>query len=238
MDAKLHITFDIDWAPDWIIGDLLDLLDQNQVLATFFITHESDTIKDIDGRGHKIGIHPNFFKNSTQGNNPLEIVENLLKLAPDADTFRTHGLYQSSQLLTEVVTAFPQLQYDLSLCMYKFPQVALHNYAYETASFQRINYDWEDDFAFFDKEFDWNTFQPWSNIHVLDFHPIHIALNSCGMANYRALQAEINHGLTSLGRDTLSKFINSKPGTQTIFMDVLSSHRTISYKELLCALES
>lgn len=41
-DKSLFLTFDIDWASDEIIQDTLDILKENEVKATFFITHESE----------------------------------------------------------------------------------------------------------------------------------------------------------------------------------------------------
>ena len=69
-----HLTFDIDWAPDCCVEYILNKLKKQKIKSTFFITHETDIIDEIRKDGHSLGIHPNFLKDSTQGNSELEIV--------------------------------------------------------------------------------------------------------------------------------------------------------------------
>ena len=59
-NCQYHLTFDIDWAPDFLISQIIDKLNKKNIKATFFITHQSDIIKDIAENGHTIGLHPNF----------------------------------------------------------------------------------------------------------------------------------------------------------------------------------
>ena len=52
--------FDIDWAPDCCIADVLTLLDGHDTKATFFVTHPCDVLNDIEAACHRLGIHTNF----------------------------------------------------------------------------------------------------------------------------------------------------------------------------------
>ena len=72
-----HLTFDIDWAPDWCLEELLSILDSKKVKATFFCTHKTSINKTIEQSGHNLGIHPNFLPGSSQGKNVSEIINNL-----------------------------------------------------------------------------------------------------------------------------------------------------------------
>ena len=189
---KYHLTFDIDWAPDFCISNILNKLKNAQIKATFFVTHLSDIIVDIINQGHNVGLHPNFLPNSSQGKNLDEIMDYLFKIAPNAIALRTHALVQSSPLLWELFSKFPQLKFDISLFTYKFPLVKVFDWTFEGVSFKRINYNWEDDCAFFDSEFLWNKPKFYSDITVFDFHPIHVALNSRDNKNYNRLKNNIS----------------------------------------------
>ena len=42
-----HITFDIDWAPDFTINYCLQILKKKNIKATFFATHRTDLLKNL-----------------------------------------------------------------------------------------------------------------------------------------------------------------------------------------------
>ena len=43
---KIFITFDIDWAADDVIAYCLNLLEKNDIKATFFVTHETKMLEN------------------------------------------------------------------------------------------------------------------------------------------------------------------------------------------------
>jgi hypothetical protein len=220
MKTKYHLTFDIDWAPDFCVENVLNILKKKNVKATFFLTHKSDIIKDISKDGHKIGIHPNFFKGSTQGKGNLNIVENLLNLSDNIDCMRTHGLYQSTNMFLEICTEFNQLKYDFSIYT---PSISSKKFkwSYQNISFWRYNYNWEDDFEFgdsFPRLCDLNQLEHL----ILDFHPIHIFLNSKNFSNYNMLKSNFN--ISELSEKEAKKFINhDRIGSQRLLDELISS---------------
>ena len=118
---KYVLTFDIDWAPNFVISHCLNLLDSANCKATFFATHSTPLNNEIVERGHNLGIHPNFLKGSSHGSNVKEIISECLSYAPHAWCMRTHSLMQSSPLLHEIFSNFPQLKLDVSLLMHRSP---------------------------------------------------------------------------------------------------------------------
>ncbi|MDE0471056.1 MAG: hypothetical protein OXH57_03875 [Ekhidna sp.] len=55
---RIGLSFDVDWDPEAMIEDTLNLLKRYpNVNATFFATHKS---KALQKAGYEIGIHPNF----------------------------------------------------------------------------------------------------------------------------------------------------------------------------------
>jgi len=222
--CQYHLTFDIDWAPDFIINEIQNNLDKRHIKATFFITHPSDTIQDLVKSGHNIGLHPNFLPGTSQGNNTLEIIEYLLNLHPDATSLRTHGLVQSSSLMIEIFTNFPQLKYDLSVFLYKFPHIVPSDFPFKDITIKRINYNWEDDIAFHDPLFSWDSILPFAQTMVFDFHPIHIGLNSNSLENYSQLKQELQKKpLYQANQNEISKYRNNTPGTNDFFNQIITS---------------
>lgn len=226
-----HLTFDIDWAPDWCVEDILDLLNNYKVKATFFITHPSPTIERISSEGHEVGLHPNFLPGSSHGGSVKEIMEYGLRLYPNARVIRAHGLVQSSHLLETIFTEFSSLQYDLSQYAHALPSPVMTKWKYNQADFHRITYNWEDDFYFYHPKFLWDGSGIPGDV-IFDFHPIHIALNSNGPAQYSALKSETqNEALFSLSRDRVEGFRNNGGGSSTMLKAVLESGDFSTFEE-------
>jgi len=71
-DKKISLTFDVNWAENDYLYEILDLLDKNNVKATFFIMGKwviypegnREKLIEIHKRGHEIGnhsyVHPDF----------------------------------------------------------------------------------------------------------------------------------------------------------------------------------
>ncbi len=235
---EYHLTFDIDWAPDFAIDELRIKLLESNCLATFFVTHPSDTIEDLVKDGHNVGIHPNFLPGSSQGKDEMSIIEYLLKLCPNATSMRTHALVQSSPLLYDIFKNFPQLEFDLTMFMYRFPHIEKFDWIYDDVKFKRINYNWEDDVAFFDNDFSWDLESISTKQTIFDFHPIHVALNSSDMSSYRALKEKMGAaGLQDVSPKDVKDSRSNKLGAATLLADLLKSDATLfSFEGLVTSL--
>jgi len=111
------ITIDVDWAPDFVMEPVIEVFIENQVKSTWFITHSTPVLNSLL-RKHRelfeLGIHPNFMKNSTQGATEKEVLAYCKAVVPEALSVRTHGLIQSSNLLTTFVREY-SLKIDSSV---------------------------------------------------------------------------------------------------------------------------
>lgn len=148
MDENLILTFDVDWAPDWCIQQITEILIENKIKTTWFVTHDSPAIEELRDHSNlfELGIHPNFQDGSTQGNNPREIMEYLLNIAPNARSVRTHGLLQSSNLIKMMTEEF-DIEYDVSLFLPYTSDIRPHIlHTSKKSSIVRIPFFWEDDF--------------------------------------------------------------------------------------------
>jgi hypothetical protein len=236
-ETKFHLTFDVDWAPESSIEIVRSILSESNVVATIFATHKSPIIEELISDGHKIGLHPNFLSSTTQGDNPVEVVSKLLDLFPEAQVMRTHSLVQSSPLLYEIFKTFPQLKFDMSLLTHRFSHVGRFVWNYNEVSFDRINFNWEDDAAFFDKNFDWRAAYFPGDLNVYNFHPMHVHLNSSGLSNYEKLKGRLKGPLNLADESLMAEFTGDEPGTRDFLKALLESNATpLSLEELLCEL--
>ena len=102
----LYLTFDIDWACDEVLADTIDLVEQADIYATWFVTHDTPLLKRLrDNPKFELGIHPNFNNilagrpDPANGMSAEETVDRLLSLVPEAKSVRSHSMTQSSVLL-------------------------------------------------------------------------------------------------------------------------------------------
>ena len=234
------ITIDVDWAPDWAIAEVANILTANNVKATWFITHDSQEIRNLFKYLHlfEVGIHPNFEEGSTQGKNPKEVMRYLKRIVPHAKSIRTHGLTQSSRLLQMIREEFDIL-YDASLFLPEIPNIIPHEIFFSKTKkgLLRFPYFWEDDFEMYKPEpcfsFKHKKYHV-SGLKIFCFHVIHIILNSSDMANYYNCKEGKN--LPGLSVEYLRPYINDGQGTGTLFREIVqffstntnSSSQTIS----------
>ena len=234
MTKRYILTFDIDWAPDFVIEDCLSILDQFGKNATFFTTHDTPMNQEIVNRGHILGIHPNFLQNSTHGSNVETVVKKCLSYAPKAWCLRTHGLVQSTPLLLEIFSKFPQLKLDVSLLMHRSPFAYKSSWELESVFFERLIFNWEDDFDFSNNRKGEKNSLFVGELTVFNFHPIHVFLNSFDGEEYQSLKRKTSIlPLNELDINVLSFFQNSGFGTRNNLIEILrSDHKCIRLNEL------
>lgn len=181
MKTKYAITFDVDWAPDEVIKDTLEILKRWNVKGVFFATHKTDVLIDAANQGHEIGLHPNFQPLLRgEGGDFRTIIEDLKQTYPQAIGIRTHGLVSSSNLLL----AFAEMgfRYDSNIFL---PDQSVVPFKMQNG-FLRIPFHFEDDVHFsFGRSFKFNAGQfEGYNIVVFNFHPVHVYLNTESEATY------------------------------------------------------
>lgn len=227
---KICVTFDIDWAPEWAIELCLELCAKCEVPATVFVTHNSPSIKSAmnSSAPHEFGIHPNFHPGSSHGKNIEAILDYCLEMVPGAISYRTHGLYQSSNhlfmaaqrgLINDVSTLLP-----LHQNLYPSP---LPYSTPENLRTLKIPYFWEDDVMHRFADWNWDKQIDGGDIEIYDFHPIHVALNSINDDAYCELKNRLDgQALDKLSYDKVKDLINtSTSGTRTYLEKLLSEKR-------------
>lgn len=216
---SIGLTFDIDWAPEFVIRDLIELLKSYEVKATFFCTHSSYVIDNLtDNDDFEIALHSNFCNVSTHGKTENDVMGHLLKIHPEAKGVRSHCLVQSTPVLELFMEK--KMDYDCNLLM--FGQSHLAPFL-NWNGLVRIPYYFEDD-LYSSYGYPWeleNIDLESQGLKIFDFHPIHIFLNSNSMNNYNSARKH-SGPITEVDEIKLSKYINSvERGAKDFLIDIL-----------------
>ncbi len=174
-------TFDVDWAPEAVIEDVVGLLEEYGVAGTFFATHRSALLETLARGGrHEVGIHPNF--------NPLltgkvgdykHVMDELLGMYPGAVGMRSHSLAHSCPIL--IYAMEKGIRYDSNIYVPFGKNVTPFDYFGLT----RIPYNWEDDGQWFARrDFTDSGVDLKAPMNVFSFHPIHVYLNTATQEMY------------------------------------------------------
>jgi hypothetical protein len=189
------ITFDIDWAPDFVIDAVAELLIATSIKSTWFVTHLSPAVLRLRKRPNlfELGIHPNFSVGSSHGAEPTAVIHRCLEFVPEARVVRTHGLVQSSNLLDQIFAEAPRLQTDVSLLLPRARCAEPHSFPFGGRLVTRMPYVWEDDLEMI-RDDPWWRLKDCAAMHglmIFDFHPIHVYMNAPRLAAYNALKGRV-----------------------------------------------
>tara|TARA_B110000046_G_scaffold22868_1_gene21620 strand:+ start:3026 stop:3748 length:723 start_codon:yes stop_codon:yes gene_type:complete len=193
-EGKAILSFDIDWAIDPVVNDVLDLLDSVNIKATFFITHQTPILDRIRANpNYELGIHPNFNPLIEQKPHALsakQTLENLLTIVPEAKVIRSHGMTHSGSWLT----IYKEMGIKYLSQYYMGGVETIQPFAHINGLVEAPIYFADDGYAFekeLGKDFDL-ALSLSSNLNflkVFNFHPIHLKLNTPNISFYNKSRA-------------------------------------------------
>jgi len=176
------ITFDLDWAPDFILEKTLSILNSFNVPSTFFITHHSDSLKDFASSKDNIevGLHPDLTFQSQQGKDLLDIKQFFLHSYNEPLLIRSHGNVLSTNLYNKLFSLFgPYI--DSSIFLPRNLSVSASKFWHSNSLIKLVPYIWEDSHELWAENpiFSMSNvfWQNVSGICVLNFHPVHIYID-------------------------------------------------------------
>jgi hypothetical protein len=209
---KIVLTFDLDWCTDEVLQYTLDKLITNNIAATFFVTHETvllDKIRKYDF--FELGIHPNFHRNTTHGDSVDSIISYCCQLVPEAISSRSHGLNISSDKLISMMNY--GIKIDCSIFMPNISKLQNFKFIINDKKILRIPYNWEDDYEFYQKKkkYKYINIQHMED-KIIDFHPIHVFLNSNSETNYN--EYKLNNNIVK----------NKGRGSETMLDEIINEH--------------
>jgi hypothetical protein len=216
---ELAITLDVDWAPDFMIDGAARLLGERGVRATWFVTHRSPAVERLaEDPRFELGLHPNFLPGSTHGDSWQAVLAHCAELVPGATAMRTHSLVQSTPLLDHVASE-TGVRVDASLYLPHAPGLRPLEHWSERGSLTRVPFLWEDDLEMARPAPVWSLdgLPAAGGLKVLDFHPVHVFLNSVAMDGYERLKRD--GPLRDADEATARRFVNAaEPGPRDMFL--------------------
>lgn len=232
------LTIDTDWAPDCAIEAVTDMLLKKKTKATWFITHDSPSIRRLFKHDDifEFGLHPNFLPESTQGKNENEVMEYLRAILPDSRILRTHTLYQSSRLLAFLTDKF-NIEIDVSIFLPSTARITPHTIRFNGSKNEllRMPYFWEDDVEMCAVSRSWDITDHRYHVpglKIFDFHPMYVYLNSDTMKDYVSLKTK--GPLFRLKEEEIAPFINRNgEGAGSFFrsfVEYMLKEQKVSYK--------
>lgn len=185
--GKLFLSFDIDWAHDEVILDCYDLVSKYSAESTWFVTHQTDLLDVfISDKKVELGLHPNFndLLSGKPGSTPAnssKIIQKSKELVPTATTVRSHSLTQNERLIDQF------LENDLKrICNlfipYRSNMRVLPYYMWSDAII--IPHRFQDNASLRLNEGVPKKDILTTGLHVFDFHPIHVFLNTESLDRY------------------------------------------------------
>lgn len=216
------LTADQDWAPESAMDVMLDLVGSEGVPLHLFVTNDSAAVDSRCSPEVTTGIHPNFLPGSTHGATGDAVLDTCLALCPDATTFRSHSLMESSQILQLLVSR--GIRADSNLCLYLQPDIVPLLHAHRLLRFPIFLQD-DVFFRFAGLNLDIAALREQlltPGLKIFNFHPAHVALNTPTLPYYEANRNAFYGGddrLTHQGR-----------GIRDVLVDLVSLVRNAGHE--------
>jgi hypothetical protein len=215
--SKIFLSFDVDWACDEVLLDTINILEQADVAATWFITHETPLLGRLQANPKfELGLHPNFnfllSGDLRNGRNAEEVIDNLLSIVSDVNAIRSHSLLQSEKL----VDLFSErgIKYISNFFIPETPGLVLQPWAL-WGGMVAVPHNWQDNVSMLLNGTIDQPLLSQKQFMVLDFHPLHVFLNTEHMDRYK--QTRSIHQKP----DELIKYRYEGEGTRTILKKIL-----------------
>ena len=216
------LTLDIDWAPDFVIASIAEMLSEAGVCATWFVTHDSPALDLLRNESEifELGIHPNLLPGSTQGSIPTDVFGHCMEIVPEATAMRMHGLVQSGPLLDTALNETP-IRIDLSLFLPRMPGIRPIDYERPGGILVRIPVFWEDRYEMEVSRPSWRLGAELlvPGLKVFSFHPIHVYLNSS-----LSVYDEVKRlgSMLELSAKDIAPHIREGDGPRTLFRELVA----------------
>jgi hypothetical protein len=233
VDHAIVLTFDVDWAPDFMIDSIARLLVEREVKSTWHVTHASPAIERLRERPDlfELGIHPNFLAGSSHGSTVAEVLMACMSIVPEATTMRSHALVQSSPILTAVIESTP-IRCDSSILLSGAEHLAPTGFPHAEGPLLRIPYFWEDDVEMRREPPRWALAEDGAppGMRVYDFHPVHVFLNAGDLRPYHALRR--SGALQAVAEEQAAGLVAPGQGAGTLLLE-LADHLAVHGSQTL-----
>lgn len=213
--TDVFLTCDVDWAPDFAIKRVIDIINQYGFNITFFATHDSPILK-IPVNNIEVGLHPDFTRPHAHDwfDKKLRILK---EIYPSAIGMRSHRNFFGQNIGDLAIRE--GLKYDASVFLFNEPFCQAH---IDYNNLIRFSYMWEDG-VHLDSNLG-NDFSKVSlhtpGLKILNVHPILIYLNSSCESHRRSVTSMYSD-LTIAREDDISVHVNKDFGITSLWISLL-----------------
>ena len=228
---SIALTFDIDWAPEYMINDVINILNHYDVNSTFFVTHESETIKKTNESQIEIASHLYVSPNSSQGNKLEMVIDKLRSWYSNKriEGNRFHLLQHSYRDLVSL--GENDYRYDISTLRYNTPYLlpAFH----KDLNMTLLSYFWEDgicenaNIPLIMSDINLNS----PGIKIFNFHPMNLYINGCNSLDRLNFLRE-NPDLYNTSEEVACKYKKDGPGAKNFLHELLNYCKSNNIKIL------
>ena len=232
-------TSDIDWASESIIKYSHNVLSGDNLKLTYFITHPSPFLNDLNElKKVRLLIHPNFLPNSSHGNSFKEVIDYCLNLVPTADGFRSHRYFEVNDIMDDLEKrGFRFVSNHCTRCETHIKPLIHRSGLLSIPIFLEYG-----GYLLMDPALNFNNLIPKLNspgLKVINFHPAHMAFNTPNFDYTRSIKDSMSRdSWNNLSLSELQNLENKdQPGIRKIIQQVIdfafnNNHKVLSMHEI------
>jgi len=227
-------TSDIDWSSESIIKYSHDILSGDDLKLTYFITHSSPFLNELNA-SNKIDllIHPNFLPNSSHGDSFKEVIDYCMNLVPNADGFRSHRYFEVNDIMDDFAKrGFRFVSNHCTRCETNIKPLKHRSGLLSIPIFLE-----DGGYLIMDPTLNFDNLIPRlesPGLKVINFHPAHMAFNTPNFAYTRSIKDSFSREIWSnLGLSQLQKLENREQlGVRKTIQQIIEFASSNDYKVL------
>lgn len=227
-------TSDIDWSSESIIKYSHDILSGDDLKLTYFITHSSPFLNELNAL-NKIDllIHPNFLPNSSHGDSFKEVIDYCMNLVPNADGFRSHRYFEVNDIMDDFAKrGFRFVSNHCTRCETNIKPLKHRSGLLSIPIFLE-----DGGYLIMDPTLNFDNLIPRlesPGLKVINFHPAHMAFNTPNFAYTRSIKDSFSREIWgNLGLSQLQKLENREQlGVRKTIQQIIEFASSNDYKVL------
>ena len=227
-------TSDIDWSSESIIKYSHDILSGDDLKLTYFITHSSPFLNELNA-SNKIDllIHPNFLPNSSHGDSFKEEIDYCMNLVPNADGFRSHRYFEVNDIMDDFAKrGFRFVSNHCTRCETNIKPLKHRSGLLSIPIFLE-----DGGYLIMDPTLNFDNLIPRlesPGLKVINFHPAHMAFNTPNFAYTRSIKDSFSREIWgNLGLSQLQKLENREQlGVRKTIQQIIEFASSNDYKVL------
>tara|TARA_B100000446_G_C10470037_1_gene312142 strand:- start:147 stop:905 length:759 start_codon:yes stop_codon:yes gene_type:complete len=227
-------TSDIDWSSESIIKYSHDILSGDDLKITYFITHSSPFLNELNA-SNKIDllIHPNFLPNSSHGDSFKEVIDYCMNLVPNADGFRSHRYFEVNDIMDDFAKrGFRFVSNHCTRCETNIKPLKHRSGLLSIPIFLE-----DGGYLIMDPTLNFDNLIPRlesPGLKVINFHPAHMAFNTPNFAYTRSIKDSFSREIWgNLGLSQLQKLENREQlGVRKTIQQIIEFASSNDYKVL------